>query len=254
MTLVDHQQLQTAWDEPAGLAARGTLFVIPGRGEEPGLYQRLGRRLSADAYRVRVLPDPTESEASEAAARAQLADGLGSKQTAAPRVLVGSDTGALYAVTLAASGDLKPDALVLAGLPTAPANGGPASFTEELATRTSCPTHRGLLEQSALRRGALYAPVPAGWLAAADPAKVSQPVLGIHGAADSLSPLGAAREWYRAAPAARLVTVTDGAHDALNDITHRSVAAVIVVFLERLRLGAGLPVIVASEPLDGTVG
>jgi hypothetical protein len=30
----------------------------------------------------------------------------------------------------------------------------------------------------------------------------------------------------------------------LNDVTHRSVAATIVLFLERLKLGADLPVIV----------
>jgi hypothetical protein len=72
MTLTDHDQPQaaTAWDEPDGLTPRGTLIVIPGRGEEPALYERFGRRLSTDAYRVRVLPDPSAGPASEAAARA----------------------------------------------------------------------------------------------------------------------------------------------------------------------------------------
>jgi hypothetical protein len=36
-------------------------------------------------------------------------------------------------------------------------------------------------------------------------------------------------------PSALVATVRDGRHDALNDITHRSVAAVIVQFLERVR-------------------
>ena len=37
--------------------------------------------------------------------------------------------------------------------------------------------------------------------------------------------------------------------DAFNDITHRTAAAVIVLFLERLRNGAGLAPIAVSEPL-----
>jgi hypothetical protein len=36
----------------------------------------------------------------------------------------------------------------------------------------------------------------------------------------------------------------------LNDVTHRTVAATIILFLERLRLGAGLPVIAIRETLS----
>jgi hypothetical protein len=39
----------------------------------------------------------------------------------------------------------------------------------------------------------------------------------------------------------RLVTIAGGRHDVLNDVTHRTVAATIVLFLERLRLGAKMP-------------
>lgn len=42
-----------SWDEPEGLAPRGTVLVAPGRGEHGGGYERLGRRLAFDAYRVR---------------------------------------------------------------------------------------------------------------------------------------------------------------------------------------------------------
>ena len=41
-----------------------------------------------------------------------------------------------------------------------------------------------------------------------------------------------------------------GRHDALNDLTHRTVAAAVVQFLERLRLGPGLPRIAVSETLQ----
>jgi hypothetical protein len=46
---------------------------------------------------------------------------------------------------------------------------------------------------------------------------------------------------------AELVVITGGRPDALNDQTHRTVAATIVLFLERLRLGPGRPAIAVCE-------
>jgi hypothetical protein len=43
---------------------------------------------------------------------------------------------------------------------------------------------------------------------------------------------------------ARVRLVLGGRHDVLDDATHRSVAATVVLFLESLRLGPGLPAIV----------
>ena len=83
----------------------------------------------------------------------------------------------------------------------------------------------------------------------ADLARIRQPALGLHGTADPVSPLDAARERYRQAPRAELVSIAGGVHDVLNDVTHRTVAATIVLFLERLRLGAELPPIAVSEKL-----
>ncbi|MYV54557.1 lysophospholipase, partial [Streptomyces sp. SID3212] len=45
-----------SWHPPEGIAPRGTLFVLPGRGEHPLVYERFGRRLAADGYRVHALP------------------------------------------------------------------------------------------------------------------------------------------------------------------------------------------------------
>jgi alpha-beta hydrolase superfamily lysophospholipase len=248
MTLVDQQVPIAHWNEPEGVTARGTLIVIPGRGEQPSLYERFGRRLAADAYRVRAVADPA---ATEELATVQVTDLLADPDTPGPRVLVGSDTGALFAVGLVASGALAGiDALVLAGLPATGDGPGAGSWDDELDTRTSCPTHRARLAASELRRGALYEPIPDGWIKLADLGAVGQPVLGIHGADDQVSPLAAARARYAAAASATLVSIRGGQHDALNDQTHRSVAATIVLFLERLRLGAGLPTIVVSEQLS----
>jgi alpha-beta hydrolase superfamily lysophospholipase len=74
-------------------------------------------------------------------------------------------------------------------------------------------------------------------------------VLCLHGTADPVSPLADARERYAQAPRAELVSIAGGVHDVLNDATHRTVAATIVLFLERLRLGAELPPIAISEKL-----
>jgi hypothetical protein len=48
---------------PAGLRTRGTILIVPGRGETETTYQRLARRLAADAYFVRVLPPPANPTA-----------------------------------------------------------------------------------------------------------------------------------------------------------------------------------------------
>ena len=249
MTQHDQHAAIVGWDEPEGLNPRGTVVVLPGRGEQPAVYERFGRRISADAYRVRAVASPAEDPALTEKQVRSLLDGP------KPVVLAGSDTGALFAVALVASGRLpEVAALVLAGLPTghgSPARRqvtppaairrtGPARGTPSLQARTACPTHRGKLAGDILRRGALYEPVPAGWIEQADLKAVTVPVLGLHGAADPVSALTAARARYAAAPHAELVSIADGRHDAFNDITHRTAAATIVLFLERLRNGAGL--------------
>ena len=56
------------------------------------------------------------------------------------------------------------------------------------------------------------------------------------------APAGAATEdpaapTLTAVPAVEVVETVDGLHDAFNDQSHRSVAATIVLWLERLRAG-----------------
>lgn len=46
MTLADQQVPAVAWNEPDGLMRRGTVVVVPGRGEVPAVYERFGRRLA----------------------------------------------------------------------------------------------------------------------------------------------------------------------------------------------------------------
>jgi pimeloyl-ACP methyl ester carboxylesterase len=247
MTLADQDVPVIAWNEPDGLIPRGTVVVIPGRGELPTVYERFGRRLAGDAYRVRAVADPV---ADAELARAQISGLLADSSLPAPRVLAGSDTGALFAIMLARSGrGAAVDALLLAGLPARPEAGPAASWEEELNARTTCPTHRGRLTASAVRRGALYEPVPADWPERADLDGLRIPILGIHGSDDPISPLGQVRDRYAAAPSAELVRITAGRHDVLNDQTHRTVAASVVLFLERIRQDSGPRPIAVQEQL-----
>ena len=249
MTSVSTAPDVIAWDNPPHLGPRGTVVLLPGRGEDPQLYERFGARIGADAYRVRVVADPTrwEEDAAEQVKRLRADEEL-----PGPFILAGSDAGALFAVALAAGGEVEVDALLLAGLPTreADAVAEPQAWEDELGSRTACPTHRGRLEVAGrVERGALYAPVPPRWYDRADLSAVRVPVLALHGAADPVSPLAQARTVYAAASAVELVSLVDGRHDALNDISHRTSAATVLLFLERLRAGADAPAIAVREEL-----
>lgn len=224
-----------SWDEPEGLAARGTLIVLAGRGEHGGVYERFGRRLAFDAYRVRALGDPTADPSVLDAAAKLLAD----ESLPGPKVLVGSDTGAHHAVRLAAEREPDVDALILAGLPTARWTAG--SWEAEVEARTACPTHQGrLTNDPGFRRGALdEGPEPPELRLD----RVRVPVLALHGEDDPVSPVEQAREAYAGLPGVRTVIFNGGRHDVLNDALHRTVAATVVLFLERLRLSPQLPAI-----------
>ena len=248
MSLSHERPAVVSWTEPEGLAPRGTVIVVPGRGEQPAVYERFGRRIRCDAYRVHVVANPVEdADLSASQIKGQIEGQLSGPR---PLVLAGSDTGALYAAGLAASGLLPGvDALILAGLPADGSTEPAASWEDELEARTTCPTHRGRLAGGAVRPGALYDPVPKGWADSADLAEIAAPVLGLHGADNPVSPLAAARDRYAAAPNAELVSFTGTTHDALNNATHRTVAATVILFLERLRLGTDLAPIAVREKL-----
>jgi alpha-beta hydrolase superfamily lysophospholipase len=237
---------------PRGLRTRATVVVVPGRGETRDTYDRLGRRLAADAYRVRVIDAPDlgapDLDAGDLAARlrtfdarlAAAADGAaGEDGVVRPLVLLGADTGALAVAALLgrddASAATTPDAVVLAGLPGRSAAAG-GTWEEELDVRTSCPAHRGALTGDArVRRGSLGEAVPDALLAAAHDSETGVPALILTGDADPLADHDALVRTAKSLPRARLSVVRGGHHDVLNDLQHRSVAAEIVTFLETLR-------------------
>ncbi|MFZ3565776.1 serine aminopeptidase domain-containing protein [Streptomyces sp. BH097] len=246
---------------PDGLLTRGTVLVVPGRGETRAVYERFGRRLAADAYRVRVVDTPDLSgddlDASLDALAAQLAeaaDGTAPEPggtAAAPLVLVGADSGAAAVAALVAdparARRLRADGVVLAGLP-----GRAAALTEawdeELDVRTSCPTHRGVLtDDTRVRRGELNAPVPEAVLESAHDSAADLPHLLLVGDADPLADRDALALTAQKLDSARLAVVHGAHHDVLNDKQHRSVAAEVVMFLEALREGLTPAITVVSS-------
>jgi alpha-beta hydrolase superfamily lysophospholipase len=248
---------------PEELRTRGTVLVVPGRGEGQATYRRFGRRLAADSYRVRVLSAPVIAEADLAGSlerfAAQLADavaGTAADGPVRPLVLVGSDTAAAALAALVARPSAQPtapdapwwpQALVLAALPGYAAH-QPGSWDDELDVRTHCSVHRGVLSDDlSVPRGTLSAAVPGALLDAAYGSTAGLPQLLLAGDADPLADRDALAQAAKALPAARLVVVHGAHHDVLNDLQHRSVAAEIVTFLEALRGEPSLAPIVAVE-------
>ena len=221
---------------PTGPAlVRGTVVVLPGRGEHGGVYERLGRRLAYDAYAVHVFDVAPDTPADDVR---DLVLGL-ADSVARPLILAGSDTGALHALRLALSGYVPLAGLLLSGIPAAGAED--IGWERELEVRTACPTHRArLADDPDFARGALSGPVPAELLAVlADPALPAFPVpaLILHGADDPIAPAAVAFDLADRLPAAELAIARTSAHDVLNDAIHRTVAAHVVQWLERLREG-----------------
>lgn len=203
------------WTPPARV--RGTLAVVTGRGERAAVYERFGRRLSTDGYTVGVFEEDVEAATGWLAASA---DG--------PRVLVGSDAGA-SAVLRELTQGAAVDAAIVAGLLVDAKGALPAD--EE---RTACPLHLGVLASEASGSPRQEAePLPAS----ADLAAIAVPILAVHGGDDPVSPFAEAAAVLRTLPDVELVETVAGLHDALNDQSHRSVAASIVLWLERLRGG-----------------
>ena len=165
----------TAWDEPAGATPRGTLVVLPGRGETAASYERFGRRLSADAWRVRLVPvDLDDLDATRENVEKVLAD----EASPTPKVVVGTDSGATLAALLAPT--LAVDGAIVAGLalPRAGAARSWGSWQEEVEARTACPVHRRVIaEDDGFGRGAFDRPLPWGAVRVVAPGK---PVLVLH--------------------------------------------------------------------------
>jgi alpha-beta hydrolase superfamily lysophospholipase len=242
---------------PEGLRVRGTLLVVPGRGEGIDTYRRFGSRIAADAYRVRVLSTAATSYVSPGSfdklvgeLSAAVVD-LG-KELTRPLVLVGTDASAAALAALVAGSHPDapwwPDAVILAALPGFGPHDIGTDWESELAARTHCPVHRGVLTtDTSVSRGTISSPLSDGLLDHAYGSTVALPHLLLVGDRDPIADLGALTRLTKALPTARLAVVRGAHHDVLNDLQHRSVAAEVVSFLEVLRDGNPLQRLVTVD-------
>ena len=237
------------WLPPAEVGVRGTVVLLPGRGEPASAYSRFGSRLAVDGYRV------VAASAQQLASQDLLRGAIRSEPAADPLVVIGADSGAATALALGPTAVLDGIAgVIVAGLAVPGAVVASRSWDEELEARTACPVHRRRLSEDAgVVRGALWSGPADPWSSAETSPETRPdpqvPVLALHGELDVVSPLPAARAVLDRLARARLMVVAGGRHDVLNDVHHRSVAAEIVQFLERLRLSAD-----AAPILESTVG
>ncbi|MFJ9390762.1 alpha/beta hydrolase [Nocardioides sp. NPDC101246] len=244
MTITSEASSASGWDEPPGGTPRGTLILLTGRGETAATYQRFGRRISADAYKVRLVEADLDDVTT---ARAEIEQHLADAALPAPKVLVGSDTGATLAATLV--DQVAADAAVIAGI-VLPESAAIDGWEEEIEARSACPVHRNVIGQDgAFGRGTLASGLGGEWSELTLPVP-DKPVLVVHGDADPVTAAEQVTKAYADAPGVRRRLVAGGRHDILNDLSHRSVAATIILFLESLKLGSDLPAIVyaADEP------
>jgi len=220
------------WDEPEGVEARGTVVVLGGRGESPLAYARLGRRLAADAYRVRAVGDV----AAPRQRTLELAKNLIREVEGPLTVLLGADAGAIAALRLAVAVPGRVAGAIAVGLPLRRER--VPEGVPQLPLRTRSPEHwTSLADPGAVDPEGLSREIPEQ-LGLPSPSAVPVPVLGLHGSEDPVAPLADVVDYYAAMPQAQLVVVDRGLHDSVNDAAHRSVAATIVLFLEELRQGA----------------
>jgi alpha-beta hydrolase superfamily lysophospholipase len=256
------------YDGPADLRTRGRILVVPGRGESQATYVRLATRLAADSYHVRVLPPPEIDPADVDGALARLAQAVLREAEAGPDagdrplILIGADTGALAIAAVLARGALdqgtldwgtltgrppQPDAVVLAGLPGR-GRQHTGTWDEELDARTQCSAHRAVLgTDPQAQRGALASVVPDDLADLAFSDRTAARHLVLLGEADPLADREEVAQYVKALPAGQLAVVAGARHDVLNDLPHRSVAAAIVTFLERLRGSAAFEPVVRTE-------
>jgi pimeloyl-ACP methyl ester carboxylesterase len=242
---------------PEGLRVRGTLVVIPGRGESTDTFRRFSTRIAADSYLVRVVNSAatrhaTDHTLDELAAELSLAVCDLGENLVRPLVLVGTDVAAAALAALVARSDSKapwwPDALVLAALPGYGTHDIGSDWESELAVRTHCPVHRGVLTGDAyVNRGKISRPVSEELLDQAYGSTAAVPHLLLVGDNDPIADREALARLTKTLLTARLSVVRGAHHDVLNDLQHRSVAAEVVTFLEVLRDGNPLQALVAAE-------
>lgn len=247
---------------PPARAPRGLVLVVPGRGDNADHYERFGARLAFDGYTVVVPESPVTSADGVAELWRTAVDAGTAAGTDYPITLVvGVDVAASFVASATASGTVHPTALVFAGAVATGAASASASASgtsagaaldadAEIAQRTSCPVHSAVLRGSsavALSADTTVAAWPSD--GSIDESALTLPTLILHGESDAISSVDDVVDQTASFTDRTLLTLVGGVHDVLNDINHRTVAAEIVSFAERLRISPDAAPVVTRRSL-----
>lgn len=183
-----------------GEEPRGTAVLLGGGAPDADL-EHLTEHLLLSGFTVVVVPDVS---ADPVAARSTALRTIQDTTTERPHVLIGSGVGATLAADIAASRPVGLAAVVLANIVTG------ASRDVAIPAGVTLPKARDIL----------------------------QPVLFLHGDTDPVTDIADAANWATQLPFGAVRIVQRGGHGVLGGDSKRSVAAAIVLFLERQRAGA----------------
>jgi hypothetical protein len=234
---------------------RGRIVILQGRGDDPSYYKRLGLRLALDGYESYV-PTRVASNAGDAATIWNELTENWEPET--PTIAITADTAGGFLTNAATEQllDVLPDGIVLTGLALedAEVDGGTFQGEEELTLRSACPVHRSVVHAATDTERLLTSaivPVAPKFPLTTDNGATAKivPTLVIHGVADAISPIDQVRSKIDGWSSAELVSVSGGLHDVVNDVHHRTVAAEIISFAERIRSDAAAASIVTKEVL-----
>ncbi|MEK8174782.1 hypothetical protein NKH77_54235 [Streptomyces sp. M19] len=272
------------WPQPAAVAPRGTLVVLPGRGEHALVYERFGRRLAIDGYpctpwtpRPRTPPTGCWPPSRPRSGPTRWRRSSWSAATPGPSRRCTPRSRPRAAPHRPCTGSFSPEPRT----PADPRPGTPADPERRTPTRRRAvarrrtPTRPGAVARPRARTPTgtpSWRPVPPARPtargspttrrshAAGSPTRTARavrrraarpsgrPRLGAARAADPLAPLERARALARTVPRAEFGVVREGRHDVLNDASHRTTAATVVLWLERLRGGPDLEPVLTVEP------
>lgn len=234
---------------------RGRIVILQGRGDDPTYYKRLGNRISVDGYTAFV-PAKTASSTHDVA---QIWNDISEDwDDEIPVLAVTVDSAAGFLTHAIAENLLHtiPDGLILTGiaLPDVSPDANTRQEADELALRSACPAH-GAVVEAAIETESLVTsdvePIKPVLPKLKDEIKArgTVPSVVIHGSDDVIAPIDQVRLLLQDWTSAEFIAVRTGLHDIINDVNHRTVAAEIISFAERLRQGTNAPLIVTRTKL-----
>jgi alpha-beta hydrolase superfamily lysophospholipase len=230
--------LPDAARQPDG-ATRGSVVILGGLDETPDDFALLTEVLLLAGYAVTIFGDVSVDPRASAEGVARLLENT----IARPVIVVGTDFGAVLALSVAvesASTAARVDAVVIGGLVTRASRASTSPIADLEAVTTSATVAGAVAGAFTASGGAadlLREPrIPHGFRLP-DAPRVRLPTLVLHGDADDVTAVADAVSWASLLPFGSLRLVPGGDHHVLVGEERRTIAASILLFIERQRAG-----------------